>query len=193
MFSSLILFSSVVFGIIFGKIFGMFIPEKSTEVILYAIVIFVGLDLSKEKIEKRFFKDILYQVLMTIIGTYAGAFLVSLFTKLTFRETFLVSSGYGWYSLSGIMITQLVSPYLGTISFLSNIFREIYSILLNPILSKFSVRASISVAGATSMDTLLGVISSYGDKEDSLVCFSHGFIVSLLVPVMINLFYLLFY
>ncbi|AMW33162.1 Membrane protein of unknown function [Fervidobacterium changbaicum] len=184
----LFLISSVVVGVLVGRITHFQLPSGSVEVVLYMLVALVGLDLSKEKIEKKFFKDILLVILSTLLGTLLFAFILSFFIPLKKLETLLAASGFGWYSLSAILITSSYSAYIGSISFFANVFRELIAIVISPFALKHTRYGTISVAGATSMDTLLGIIAMYSDRETALVSFGHGFIVSLLVPVFVNFF-----
>ncbi|ODN29914.1 lysine exporter LysO family protein [Fervidobacterium thailandense] len=185
---AVILLSAVVLGLVFGRIFRFTLPDWSTEVILYALVFAVGLDLSKERIERRFLKNITIAVFSTLFGTLSFVLLSSLFLPLKKLEILAAASGFGWYSLSAILITSSYSAYLGSISFFSNVLRELLGIVLVPFGMKVSKLGTISVAGATSMDTLLGLVASYSDRETALISFGHGFIVSMLVPVMVNFF-----
>jgi uncharacterized membrane protein YbjE (DUF340 family) len=139
--------------------------------------------LSKIKVN---IKHIISQSLLTIIGTFLFAWLVSFLLPYSMKETIGASAGFGWYSLSGIMISQLYSPLLGTVSFLSNVFRELLSIILLPFLAKINQRAAISTAGATAMDVLLGLISKSTSRKNTLIAFGQGVILSLLVPLMIS-------
>lgn len=43
-----------------------------------------------------------------------------------------IASGLGWYSLSGATISKLVSAEAGSIAFLSNLMREIFSFFIIP-------------------------------------------------------------
>ena len=73
-----------------------------------------------------------------------------------------ISSGFGWYSLSGIILTQLHSAEIGTIAFLTNIFRELITVVSIPFIAKYlNDYTAIAPAGATSMDSTLPIISKY--------------------------------
>jgi uncharacterized membrane protein YbjE (DUF340 family) len=81
-------------------------------------------------------------------------------------------------------------PVLGSTAFLSNIIRESFSLLLIPFLSRTPVpHASISIAGATSMDVTLPLIEKTAGPEYVPLSIASGAILSLLVPVLVPLFY----
>jgi len=93
----------------------------------------------------------------------------------------------GWYSLSGVMISEMHSPLLGTVSFTANLIRETLAILLIPVLSRFSPLASVSIGGAAAMDVLLGLISKHNRLSVTLIAFGQGVICSLMVPVILTI------
>ncbi|WP_448523429.1 lysine exporter LysO family protein [Pseudothermotoga sp.] len=185
---AILLLSSVVVGVLVGRWSSLRLPDWSINVVLYVIVFLVGVDLSKEKVRFDVVKKVLLSVAATVLGTYSGALVLSFFSPMKRFELLAVASGFGWYSLSAIIISNLHSAHLGAIAFFSNVMRELYAIVLTPILSRYSKTAVVSIAGATSMDTLLGPISHYTDRETSLLAFAHGFVVTMLVPILVNLF-----
>lgn len=105
-----------------------------------------------------------------------------------------VGSGMGYYSLSSILVTQLKMPTLGqqlaaelgTIVLLSNICRELISMICAPLIYKiFGPYAPISAAGVTSVDVSLPAISRACGKEIIPISLFHGMIVDLTVPLMV--------
>ena len=127
---------------------------------------------------------------MTVLGTLAGCAVVSLFlNQRTAAECMAVGSGFGYYSLSSIFITEYKGAELGTIALLSNIMREVIALLCAPFLVKYFGRlAPISVGGATTMDTTLPIITRYSGKEYVVVSIFHGFVVDFSVPFLVTLF-----
>ncbi len=190
----IIMTGSLAFGIIAGRLTGFVIPSDFITVILMLLVFLVGMDIGREegilvKIRMNI-KQILIQSLLTIIGTFLFAFSLSFFLPYSSKELIGAAAGFGWYSLSGIMISQLYSPLLGTISFMANVFRELLAIIFIPILSRFNQRASISMAGATSMDVLLSLISKSTSRKNTLIAFGQGVILSLVVPFLISIIFI---
>lgn len=128
--------------------------------------------------------------LVTILGTWAGCALISL--VLNGRSVFdclAIGSGFGYYSLSSIFITEYKGPELGTIALLSNIIREIATLLLAPwMASVFGRLAPISAGGATTMDTTLPIIIRSSGQDLAIVSIFHGFTVDFTVPFLVTLF-----
>lgn len=186
----ILLLSAVLGGIISGIYLDISIPENLVTILLMFLVFSVGLDIgSEEKILSKLkvnLKNIIFQSILTMLGTLTFASFAIFFTDLNLLESIGASAGFGWYSLSGVMISNLYSPFLGAISFSSNVIREVLAIVLIPLISKWSPLGAVSVGGATSMDTMLGVISKSTDKETTLIAFGQGVIISLSVPIIIT-------
>lgn len=107
------------------------------------------------------------------------------------------SSGFAYYSLSSILITQFKEPSiglqlateLGTIALLSNIIREMMPLVGAPLIRKyFGQLAPISAAGVNSMDVLLPSITRCSGKEVMPIAIFHGILIDLSVPFFVNLF-----
>jgi uncharacterized membrane protein YbjE (DUF340 family) len=187
----ILLLSAVIAGIISGLYFNIAIPENLITVLLMFLVFSVGVDIgSEEKILSKLkvnMKNILFQSILTMLGSLVFGGMAIFFTNLNLQESLGASAGFGWYSLSGVMISNLYSPVLGAISFTANVIREVLAIILIPLVAKWSPLGAASIGGATSMDTMLGVISKSTDKETTLIAFGQGIIISLSVPLVITL------
>ncbi len=162
---------------------------------LYVLLFLVGAvtaaDPNSRNILSKLNKKVIAVPFITIAGTYAGVILTSLFIKqIGIRDALAVGSGFGYYSLSSIMISEIRSEELGVIALFSNIFREIFTLLFAPLLVKYFGKLSPVVSGgATSMDTTLPVITKYSGKDYVFISVFHGLVLSTLVPAIITLIY----
>lgn len=165
---------------------------KLTDCALDFTFVMVGIDLGlNREVWKHLFK-MGWQVFLAPIGVALGSILagmlVGAFFGWSLREGGAVGAGFGWYSLSGVMISDLHSVPLGIIAFLSNVFREILSILLAPFLARrVSVLALVSPGGATTMDSTLPLLVAVGPKGIGIVAFVSGFSLTTLVPILVPL------
>ena len=127
---------------------------------------------------------------MTILGTLAGTAVVSLLlTHRSLTDCLAIGSGFGYYSLSSIFITEYRGAELGTIALLANISRELLTLLAAPLLARwFGPLAPISAGGATTMDTTLPVITRVSGQEFVVVSIFHGFVTDFSVPFLVTLF-----
>ncbi len=158
--------------------------------LMFCVGIGVGSDPKTLKSFRSLNPRLVFLPVMTIAGTLSGCAVVSLF--LGHRSVFdclAIGSGFGYYSLSSIFITEYKGAEMGTIALLSNIMREIIALLAAPFLVKyFGKLAPISVGGATTMDTTLPIITRCSGQEYVIVSIFHGFVVDFSVPFLVTLF-----
>lgn len=133
---------------------------------------------------------LIFLPLMTILGTLSATACISLLLPhRTAPECMAVGAGFGYYSLSSIFITEYKGAELGTIALLSNIMREIFTLLMAPLLVRwFGNLAPISCGGATTMDTTLPIITRYSGQQFAVVSIFHGFVVDFSVPFLVTFF-----
>lgn len=195
---------SIIVAIIAGILAGItiipisFAPHMDTitTVALNILIFFVGIDIG---MNKHIFKDLKnhgYIILVVPLGIIAGSLLGGVIAGAFFGYNYnlglSVGAGFGWYSLSGILLTKLHSAELGAVSFLTNVFRELIAVVSIPFLAKYlNDYSAIAPAGATSMDTTLPLISRYTKAEIVIVSFINGAILSALVPVLVPFLYAL--
>lgn len=195
---SMIIVGFFILGIIIGLL--DLIPDNipSLETIntatLFLLVFSVGISIGNDRNTLRSFKNIspLLALLpaMTISGTWIGSMLCAPFLDTrSVTDCLAVGSGLGYYSLSSIIISSAKGADLGTIALISNIIREIITLVGAPLLAHiFGRLAPIAAAGSTSADTTLPVISQICGKELTVVSIYHGIIVDFLVPFMVTFF-----
>jgi len=193
---SLIILSFFSMGLLLGL--SRWLPTSWTNVdvsfyVLCALMFSVGFSIGHQPDTIKQFRNIhlriLFLPLATIVGTFAGVLVVSVFFKHSAFDLLAVGSGFGYYSLSSILITQYKGVELGTIALLSNIMREIFTLLLAPWMVKYFGKMSpISAGGATTMDTTFPIITRSSGKEYAIVSIYHGFIMDFSVPFLVTLF-----
>lgn len=161
---------------------------------LCALMFSVGLSVGNDPQTLKNFRSLnprlAFLPVMTILGTLAGSAAVSLIlTHRSVTDCLAVGSGFGYYSLSSIFITEYKGAELGTIALLANISREILTLLAAPLLVRwFGNLAPISAGGATTMDTTLPIITRTAGQQFVVVSIFHGFVVDFSVPFLVTLF-----
>ncbi|WP_297064100.1 lysine exporter LysO family protein [uncultured Duncaniella sp.] len=178
-------------GIVDISRLGFDISFVALAVLIFLVGIGIGHNISELKKNLRTLRPgMLLLPLITIIGTLAGALAVSLFIpSRSIPEVLAVGSGFGYYSLSSILITETKGAELGIIALLANICREIITLLGAPLLCRlFGPLAPISSGGATSMDTTLPIITAVSGNKFAVLSVYHGFVVDLSVPLLVTLF-----
>ena len=180
-----------------------FIRENDLSVyVLYLLMFQVGLSIGSDKQLKQILRNIrprlLCVPLATIVGTLSFTALASLLlSRWGVFDCLAVGSGFAYYSLSSILITQLKEPSLGaqvaaelgTIALMTNIIRELFAVLGAPLFMRYFGRlAPICAGGATTMDTTLPIITRYCGNEWVFVSLFHGFLVDFSVPFLVTFF-----
>lgn len=161
---------------------------------LYALMFLVGISIGSDTQALKAIRGqhwkILWVPVATWAGTLAGTALASLLLpSRSLADCLAVGSGFGYYSLSSIFITEYRGAELGTIALAANIIREIITLLGAPLLvCWFGKLAPICTGGATTMDTTLPVITRFSGKEFVVVSIFHGFIVDFSVPFLVTFF-----
>lgn len=189
---------SLILGVVCGQ---FFFTEQMIQVCssladgtLYLLMFAVGISVGLNKQVFRRLREYHIKILIIPIGivaaTIAGGFLASLLCGLPFREGVPVACGLGWYSLSGVLLTNLAGAKIGALAFLSNLMREILSFLSIPFVAKhFNHYTAIAPAAATSEDTTLPMLMKYTSEEVVLMAVFNGVLCSALVPVLIRFFF----
>lgn len=170
--------------------------------VLYALMFQVGIGIGSNKKLKELVKSLRPKMLLVPMATIVGTLLFSAFASLLLSQwsvfdCMAVGSGFAYYSLSSILITQFKEPSiglqlateLGTIALLANISREILTLLAAPLLVRwFGNLAPISAGGATTMDTTLPIITRTAGQQFVVVSIFHGFVADFSVPFLVTLF-----
>jgi uncharacterized membrane protein YbjE (DUF340 family) len=199
--NSLYILIAFVLGLMLGKLFGEFsfiTYSKLTEYILMLLLFLVGADLGSDKSLLTKLRSTAWQSavfpFVPLLGTYLGcAIYLIIFPKQPTREVLAIGSGLGFYSLTGAMVTSQSGVIFGTLAVLVNLIREIATLTLAPIMVRFfGPWAPIATGGATSMDTTLPIIAKFSGEEYALPAVYSGVILSLAVPLLLSLIYLVF-
>jgi uncharacterized membrane protein YbjE (DUF340 family) len=176
----------------FLPVFGWF-RDEYTSILLYLLLFLVGIQLVKNEVDLK--KTLLHPAtlvvpLAVVAGSLLGGILLAPFFGLSTGRALALSSGFGWYSLSGVLITDMGSPVLGAAAFLSNVMRETLALFLIPLFARFRLpRVAIGIAGATSMDVTLPLVERSCGSEYVPLSIANGALLSLLVPFLVPLFF----
>ncbi|PID88724.1 MAG: hypothetical protein CSB02_01270, partial [Bacteroidia bacterium] len=123
---------------VIGGAYGL-LPELllQTDLSTYALIS-IGADTNAWRVIKTVKWKIILVPVSVIIGTFIGVAAISLFmNSVSTQAALAVGAGFGYYSLSSIIISEMGNHTLGTIALLSNVLREIITLLASPLLAKF--------------------------------------------------------
>lgn len=179
-----------------------FDPHQISVYVLYVLMLLLGINLGGNQDIKGFTSQLSFKMLLVPLATIAGTFVFSaiaafILSRWSIFDCMAVGSGFAYYSVSSVLITQLKAPSiglqlateLGTIALLANIFREMTALICAPVIRKyFGQLAPISAAGIGSSDILLGTISKYSGKEAIPLAILHGILINISVPFFVSFF-----
>jgi len=129
--------------------------------------------------------------LAIVISSFGAGLLAARILHLQSNEGLVLSSGFGWYSLSGILTGKLLGHQIGTASFFIDFLRELIAIILIPLFGNKNPIPFIGYSGATSLDFSLPVIKMNLGDEVVPIAITSGMILTLLVPILIPLVWLI--
>ncbi len=194
--NSLIIVGFFVLGVVIGLY--QLLPKIFVEIdfsiyALYILMFLVGVGIGSDKKSWEILKNAKLKIILVpltvIIGTFIGVAIISIFLEdINLRESLAIGAGFGYYSLSSIFINQISGEVLGVVALISNISREIITLLLTPLFAKyFGKIAPIASGGATSMDTTLPIITKFLGKEYAIISIFSGIVLTILVPFLVTL------
>ncbi|BDM65608.1 transporter [Shewanella sp. NFH-SH190041] len=188
---------AVVLGLLSGLTARSFFPgclfwvDSASEGILLLLLLLIGISLRNSAMP---LKQILLNTkgivlaLLVALSSLPGGMLAAIWLEIPLTQGLAMASGFGWYSLTGILVTDHLGPVLGGGAFLNELLREMVAILIIPALIARFPATSVGYAGATAMDFTLPVIQQSGGNKFVPIAIVSGFILSLLVPVLITFF-----
>ena len=166
--------------------------EAVIEVALLLVLVMAGIDVGRKREAWEALRRLGWRALLLPAGvavfSVAGAMLAGALVRMPLREAGAVGAGFGWYSLTGILLTRIHSAELGALGFLANVARELIAIVSMPALARtLGGLPAVSTGGATTMDVTLPIIARVTRGEMTAVALLQGTCLTLLVPVLLPL------
>lgn len=201
---SLIVVGFFILGVLAGRSGGLpswAMNSNISFVSLCGLLLFVGLGIGMNPDMKNDIKSLNPRLALlpvaTILGSWLGAMVAyiimcsdvcSFLHHRQLTDCLAIDSGFAYYSLSSIFITEYRGAELGTIALLANIIREMTTLLLTPLIAKrFGPLAPISSGGATTMDTTLPIITQTVGQRYVVLSIYHGFVTDFTVPFVVTM------
>ncbi len=190
-------FMIVIFSFIGGVLLALYLINLDlyiefnhlTTILLYILLIFVGTDMVDINILNiiKTKKIVIYPILVicgSMLGGVVGSFILNenLFLSLA------LSSGFGWFTLSSVLVAQSVDSVYGSIALMTDLFRELIAISLLYIYGNRYPKESICIAGATALDSTLPIIKTTCTNDIIPIALFTGFTLTIVTPVMIMFF-----
>ncbi|HAS6028056.1 hypothetical protein DC365_20905 [Vibrio vulnificus] len=180
-----------------GLLIGLMLPisldwvDTASEWILFVLLFFIGIQLRNSGLTLRQIllnKQGMVIALVIIITSMVGGLIAGKILDIPTYQALAMASGFGWYSLAGILMGDAFGPIFGGASFMIELLRELLALVVIPLLIRSRPCTAIGYAGATAMDFTLPVIQTTGGVRCVPIAIVSGFILSLLVPVLMLFF-----
>lgn len=177
-------------GVLLGQFLDpeWFAVDSLSEWALMLLLLLIGIQLRNSGMKLR---QILLNpwglsiALVVMVSSWGGGLVGAWLLNMPLSHGLAFSSGYGWYSLSGILISDQLGPVMGSAAFLNDLARELVAIMMIPALMRRHPSCAIGYGGATAMDFTLPVLQRSGGVAIVPVAIVSGFILSLAAPVFI--------
>jgi uncharacterized membrane protein YbjE (DUF340 family) len=185
----LIVAAGTMVGFIFS--FDLTWTDRAMEWLLFALLFLIGIQLRASGLSLREILINIHGVKIAVVVTlssWLGGAIAGGWLGLPIQHSLTLSSGFGWYSLSGIIIGNEFGPVMGSASFILELSRELFALVIIPFFICKRPLTSIGYAGATAMDFTLPIIQISGGIYCVPVALVSGFLLSLGVPIFMLLF-----
>ncbi|MGU3841331.1 lysine exporter LysO family protein, partial [Vibrio diabolicus] len=172
-----------------GLVVGLLLPidlswvDTASEWILFLLLFFIGIQLRNSGLTLRQIllnKQGMAIAAVVIATCMLGGVIAAILLDLPLYQALAMASGFGWYSLAGILMGDAFGPVFGGASFLIELMRELVALVAIPLFIRSYPCTAIGYAGATAMDFTLPVIQTTGGVRCVPVAIVSGFILSLL-------------
>jgi uncharacterized membrane protein YbjE (DUF340 family) len=156
---------------------------------LYVLLLLIGIDLAQVTISRSWLAPrVLLIPCLVMIGSMLAGVLISLVTGEQLAVALALSTGFGWFSLSGALAGQYLGDAYGSVALLNDLMRELIGLTVVFLLGGKYANSSIAVCAATAMDTTLPFVRKACHYEYVPTAIISGLILTVAAP-----FFMLFF
>ena len=186
-------------AIIVGVVLGYFVVKEISDdtldmllnLSLILLYIGAGVSLASNKMAFLYIKKLGLRILLLPVAIMGGGvisgFIMSWLLGVNLCWSVTASSTVGYYSLPGAFMTEAYGVEAGIYGFMTNIFRDIFTVSLMPLLTKISKGSPIASGGAGCMDSMFIPVTRAVGPELGLVSLIVGTIITIFVPIWLPL------
>jgi len=177
-----LLIASLVAGLWLGTV--VRIPAAGLlEYVLYLLLGLIGLDLV---VRWSSLSRVWEPLTAATAGAIAAAVLFVTLRLVPLRPALASAFGFGFYSLTGPIVTERAGAVLGLFAFLVNFLREDLTMILSPLVGRRLGGGGLAAfGGATSMDTTLMFVTRYGEPEAGSLSIANGLILTVAAAILV--------
>ena len=167
------------------------LPHKSISVALALLLWCIGMQLRSSGISVKsvfFNRRALVVAAMVLFSSVLASVCLSWILNIRLSQALAINSGWGWYSLSGIIMTDAYGAVWGSVALVNDLGREFLALAMIPILMMRTPTAAVALGGVTALDFTLPTIQKSGGVEMVPLAISFGFIMNVISPILMAFF-----
>ncbi len=166
-------------------------PEYVITVLLMVLLLLVGICLRTSGVSLKQALLNKYGLQMSLVFmafTLLGGAVFALLVNIPIMQGLALSSGFGWYSLSGTVMTDAYGAVWGSVALFNDLGRELVALLFIPHIMRYSPTSAIGLGGVTSLDFTLPTLTQAGGVQITPLVISFGFITNVVSPILMVMF-----
>lgn len=157
--------------------------------LIYVMVLLIGVELVEVPLVRIWRDPMAWAVpLLVMGGSVLGGLGAALWTGESARVALAIASGFGWVTLSSVLVSNSLGDEYGAITMVTDMLRELMAITALYLFGARYSRESIGLCGATALDATLPVIRAQCGTGVVPLALLSGLVLTLLSPVFIVLF-----
>ena len=163
------------------------LPSSNTFLLL--MIGIIGADLAQIRLSRQWVSPAMLALPgLVVVGSMLGGALVAWLADVPLKAGLALSSGYGWFSLSSVMVAEALGKAYGTMALSIDLLRELLAFVVLYALGRWWPLVGLAAAGATAMDSSLPIIKQVCSPSVIPMAMVSGFLLTLLAPFMMSLF-----
>lgn len=181
----------VILTLIWPKSFWPLVADHLVLVLMHILLFLVGMDLTLFRLRDQIRQLRLIHLWvpwLVMLGSWFGVLLSGLFIDLDWQTRLVFANGYGWFSLSGVMVEQHLGIHFGMLALLTDLVRELMGILWVVVFGQYHSICCVGITGTAAMDSALPLIRQATRPYIIPLALYSGVVLSLSVPLLLNLF-----
>ena len=161
----------------------------SSNAFLLLMIGIIGADLAQIRLSRQWVSPAMLALPgLVVVGSMLGGSLVAWLADVPLKAGLALSSGYGWFSLSSVMVAEALGKAYGTMALSIDLLRELLAFVILYAVGRWWPVVGLAAAGATAMDSSLPIIKQVCSPSVIPMAMVSGFLLTLLAPFMMSLF-----
>ncbi|MDP8078488.1 lysine exporter LysO family protein [Phocoenobacter skyensis] len=157
--------------------------------LLLLLILLVGVDFTQVQLSREWFsREILIVPFIVVIGSLLGALPAAWLTNEALSTSFALSTGFGWFTLSSVLVGEAYGHQYGTMALLTDLFRELFAIVVLYAVGEKYPKVGIGAAAATALDSTLPIVKQTCSSKHIPLALVSGFLLTALAPFFITIF-----